>query len=226
MRPAFILFGIICLITASRASAFQRDTIYKHGDFLIEATGPMKIDFITKGKRFKQRTSKGDTLYHDSKYTILGERSKLMYTAVYKKYRSKYKFSMFRVRAMYKGRLAPPDFKTDPKARLFKTEIRDQCKDYGINFAGHYTVIEWGCGTECESIAIVDRISGAIFYSGIRHSTGDEAFNGVKYKPGSRMMVMNSYSLDNHKGYELVRDYKFMRTHVMEWTGSGFKKLP
>lgn len=202
----------------------QKDTTYKFGDFLFEANDTMKVDFITKGKVFKHRMSKGDTLYHDSKYLILGDRSKLTGMGVYRKYRSKYKFPMFKVQNVYKGKLAAPDFKTDPGAKLYKTQIKNQCKARGVNFAGHYTVIEWGCGTECENIAIVDRITGVIYYSSMPYTQGDEGFYGIKYKQDSNIMIMNSYNLEDHEGYVLVRDGQ--RTKIMQWMGLEFKKLP
>jgi len=223
MKSAFIMMCFVWIAMVNSGYAIQKDTVYKHGDFLFETSDNMKVDFIVKGPLLKRKTSKGDTLYHDAKYTILGDRDKLTGMGVYKKYRLKHKFSEYQTQ-VYKGKLALPDFKTDPSAKLYKTQIKNQCKSQGINFAGHYTVIEWGCGTECENIAIVDRISGAIYYSNIPYNINDEGFFGTKYRPDSRMMIMNSFNLDDHKGYELVRDYE--RTKVMEWTGSGFKKLP
>lgn len=33
----------------------------------------------------------------------------------------------------------------------------------GPSFAGNFTIAEWGCGTECEQIAIVDDKTGDVF---------------------------------------------------------------
>src|SRR5262245_36131587 len=46
--------------------------------------------------------------------------------------------------------------------RRFRTVIREGAKE-GPNFAGHYTIVEWGCGTECIQAAVVDANSGKIF---------------------------------------------------------------
>jgi len=56
------------------------------------------------------------------------------------------------------GKSADPKFAT-PGQRIFRTVIRDWTKK-GPNLAGHFTIAEWGCGTGCEQIAIVDNQSG------------------------------------------------------------------
>jgi hypothetical protein len=48
-----------------------------------------------------------------------------------------------------------------PGKRLYKTVIRREAAS-GPNFAGHYTVIQWGCGTECIRAVIVDAITGNV----------------------------------------------------------------
>ncbi len=212
------------LVFCSIDAYAQKDTviIYKYGSFLFEASDTMKVDFIVKGSPLKQRISKGDTLYHDSKYIILGDASKRIGMGIYKRYKLKYKFESFKT-SIYKGKLAAPDFTSDPSAKFYKTMIKTQCKAQGVNFAGHYTVIEWGCGTECENIAVVDRLNGRIYYTTIPYG-GDEGYYGTKYKANSRMLIANSFNLDDHKGYALIRDYE--RIRILEWTGLGFKKLP
>ncbi len=34
----------------------------------------------------------------------------------------------------------------------------------GPNFAGHYTLVRWGCGSGCIEMAIVDAKSGRVFH--------------------------------------------------------------
>ena len=229
----------------------QKDTvyIYKYGDFLFEASGLMKVDFIVKGKAPKnkiikadttikdsdniiwititgnpsnKRTSKGDTLYNDTKYTILGDATAGIGMEIFKRYFPRYHFSTFKT-PVYKGKLAPPDFNTDDAAKLYRTVIKRQCKSAGINFAGHFTVVEWGCGTECINIAIVDRITGEIHYSDISYGA-DEGFYGTDHKANSSLFIENAYNLTVHPGYTLVRKYAQLK--LFEWTGSKLKKLP
>ena len=46
--------------------------------------------------------------------------------------------------------------------RLYRTRIREAAHD-GPNFAGHFAIAEWGCGTGCSGFVIVDLISGAVY---------------------------------------------------------------
>ena len=68
----------------------QKDTTYKIGDFLIEASDTTKIDFIIKKAPNKKLVSKGDTIYDSEKYLILGDDNKTSIWGVYRKYKLKY----------------------------------------------------------------------------------------------------------------------------------------
>ncbi len=62
---------------------------------------------------------------------------------------------------VYDGKPAKVDFDSMPELRNFYTLITEEASK-GPNFAGHFTFIQWGCGTSCLSYAIVDAISGKI----------------------------------------------------------------
>jgi len=72
-------------------------------------------------------------------------------------------FDQYPVRAIYRGPVAAPDVMRDPESRLFRTMIRRGAKR-GPNFAGHYTLVFWGCGAGCVAVAIVDAQSGKVFH--------------------------------------------------------------
>jgi hypothetical protein len=46
---------------------------------------------------------------------------------------------------------------------MFRAEIRKGAAK-GPNFAGHYTVVRWGCGSDCLQIAIVDARTGKVHH--------------------------------------------------------------
>src|SRR5579872_5010248 len=48
---------------------------------------------------------------------------------------------------------------TSADGRAFRTVLRDGAAR-GPNFAGHYAVVVWGCGSSCADMAIVDTRSG------------------------------------------------------------------
>jgi hypothetical protein len=49
-----------------------------------------------------------------------------------------------------------------PQEREFRTRLQEGLAQ-GANFAGHYTVIQWGCGAGCVMMAIVDALTGRIY---------------------------------------------------------------
>ncbi len=61
----------------------------------------------------------------------------------------------------YEGVVIPVDFSSMPEAKLFYTRITETVKD-GPNFAKHFTLVSWGCGTDCFGYSIVDTNTGAI----------------------------------------------------------------
>ncbi len=206
----------------------KKDTVYKIGSFLIVADSSMNIDVINKKEPVKSITSKGDTLYNDKDTLILGDFHKVKYEGVYKKYVSKYTFTMFRINDIYKGKLAQPNFSDCPKDlkrdKDFRTTIMEGCEK-GINFAGHYTIVEWFCGAECSFMDVVDRINGKI-YQELPMDTVD-GYYGSKYSIDSRMIIVNSSLIDDHPdffpGYYLYREWE--RPTIYEWNGTGFRKI-
>ncbi|MBI3935017.1 MAG: hypothetical protein HY316_10025 [Acidobacteria bacterium] len=52
----------------------------------------------------------------------------------------------------------------EPQVRLDRIEAYPRGNQYnGPNFAGHYFVVTWGCGTGCLRMAVVDAITGKIY---------------------------------------------------------------
>jgi hypothetical protein len=76
------------------------------------------------------------------------------------------RFEQFSVHEVFAGRPTTPDVHTQKRARLFRTSIREGA-EMGPNFAGHYTIVGWGCGAMCQSIAIVDARTGKVFFPAI-----------------------------------------------------------
>src|ERR1700743_182434 len=70
-------------------------------------------------------------------------------------------FSQYSVTSIFKGAPAKPQL-TSETARRFRTVISEGANK-GPNFAGHYTVVTWGCGADCASFAIVDALTGKVF---------------------------------------------------------------
>ena len=51
---------------------------------------------------------------------------------------------------------------TTKLAKQYKTVITNAMQEL-VNFAGHFRVVTWGCGTDCRGFAIVDKVSGVTY---------------------------------------------------------------
>lgn len=91
-------------------------------------------------------------------------------------------FDRYPTRDIFHGRPAAPDLKSSKDARRFRTVLRDGAST-GPNFAGHFTIITWGCGTQCQAHAIVDARSGRVTM--IPFPTAYD----LKYQVHSRLLV-------------------------------------
>ncbi|HWA91825.1 MAG TPA: hypothetical protein VG889_17435 [Rhizomicrobium sp.] len=62
---------------------------------------------------------------------------------------------------------AAPRLAGNRDARMFRTNLRNAVKDAahdGPNFAGHYTIAGWGCGTGCMNWAVIDLKTGTVTF--------------------------------------------------------------
>ena len=87
------------------------------------------------------------------------------------------RFEDYPVTEIFKGTLTAPILAT-PEERQYRSRIRegvskgqgvwngswkDAKEKPGSNFAGHYVVIRWGCGSNCLMMAVVDAESGKVY---------------------------------------------------------------
>ena len=95
-----------------------------------------------------------------------------------------------------KVRVKSIDFRRNPDARAFRTRLSEGLKG-GVNFAGHYVVVGWGCGAGCVSGAIIDARTGNVYWPDQFHSIGvwyDEntyTDKPVDYRKNSRLFIVN-----------------------------------
>jgi hypothetical protein len=109
---------------------------------------------------------------------------------------------------LYLGKNAPLVMDSDETTKMFHSTLAEWANEKP-NFAGHYIVATWGCGTNCTSIAVIDAKTGKIHYpEGV---TANHAVNvedsllygtkmcekdtlycagSIKFRPGSRLLVL------------------------------------
>jgi len=71
-------------------------------------------------------------------------------------------FSDFPAGMSFRGKPAPVRIESRA-ARKFRSVLREGAKN-GPDFAGHYTVVVWGCGADSFSLAVVDARNGKVYF--------------------------------------------------------------
>jgi hypothetical protein len=123
-----------------------------------------------------------------------------------------YPFAHYPAKRSYKGKPVPPKLLT-PTQREFRTVLR-KGEGKGPNFAGHYTVVEWGCGSNCVSFAVVDAVNGKVHDTGMPR-INDEYPCGLLHRLESRLFVV----VKSRSGRLGSGDCK---AHLYMWDGSRF----
>ena len=99
----------------------------------------------------------------------------------------------------YEGAPKPVNFNTWPEAEKYTTVI-NQAVSSGPNFAGHFTLASWGCGTDCFGYALVDTVTGNI----VTYSPVHESYHLGDCSIDSQILVfVPVYSGQERKFYEL-----------------------
>ncbi len=126
--------------------------------------------------------------------------------------------------AKFSGKPAQPVLKT-AQDREFRTVIRDAAAK-GPNFAGHYTIAQWGCGAGCVSIVVVDAANGAIYRAPFRvlgwdmrkyegkYASNDDKFEPLAFRLDSRLLIARGCPEEAN-----------CASYFWEWTGSQFKLI-
>jgi hypothetical protein len=123
----------------------------------------------------------------------------------------------------------PPDRKANgrparielsaPFQRKFRTRIQGESK-LDPNFASHYRIAEWGCGSSCVSLAVIDLSTGAVYdgpirtlgYGVRRRYEGGE--KELEYTVSSRLMIARGCPDDTRCG-----------TYYFDWVNNRFRQL-
>jgi hypothetical protein len=93
------------------------------------------------------------------------------------------RFEDFPVAGRSSGKPSRLNLSSHAQARMFRTMLRDVAKK-GANFAGHYAIGYWGCGTECVRIGIVNLRTGQAYVSPFYASVG------LAYRANSRLLIV------------------------------------
>ncbi len=131
-------------------------------------------------------------------------------------------FRDYRVGNLYRGEPAAPIITGE--FRGIRTRIREGATS-DVEFAGHYTIPRWGCGTSCNGFVIVDSKSGKVYdgfgvaglpFRWVEERGGEDVFPRMEFYPYSRLLKINAcpneqdcslydYEMIDGKGLKLIR---------------------
>ena len=120
---------------------------------------------------------------------------------------------------------AKVDLKSHKYARLFRTNLRNAAKE-SVNFAGHFILTTWGCGTNCSQSAVIDARTGKVFFPAVLQEIGigycelPDEVDPIVLRADSRLLVLSGY-----KGGELNVKNSECGIYYLEWTGADFRKV-
>jgi hypothetical protein len=96
------------------------------------------------------------------------------------------KFSAYRVDAPPMAESPKVDLKSNPIAREYRTVLQQESAK-GPNFAGHYRVVVWECGSSCAVLAVVNLATGKVLTPDEFESTSTAYFDVDSHSiPGSQ----------------------------------------
>jgi hypothetical protein len=94
------------------------------------------------------------------------------------------------------------DLSSNPVGKTYRTTLRQELRK-GPNFAGHYRLAIWGCGSSCVMFAVINLKTGQVITAeGLTSVSGDqlEAEDflpnaggeswGLRFKTGSKLLVL------------------------------------
>jgi hypothetical protein len=128
-------------------------------------------------------------------------------------------FAQYAVSDYFQGMPAPMDLASHPDAARFADRLSPEL-DQGPNFAGHYRLVSWGCGTHCTASLIVDLRSGAVH-------DGVVAELGLLFRADSALLIVNphperSFEVGEVPAWAATRYYRWHHDR-MELLGPHFR---
>jgi len=121
-----------------------------------------------------------------------------------------YPFEKYPASNIFRGKPKAPMLDS-PRARQYKTAIREAAKD-GPDFAGHYTIAAWGCGSQCSNFSVIDALTGKVY---IPPDDVSFSLGGPIYRLDSTLLVTEQQA---SSGGPLEVD-------LYNWNGSKFVLL-
>ena len=105
------------------------------------------------------------------------------------------------------------DFSQYEYKKMFITRTTNEVDEKGLNFAGHYSFVYWGCGSACKLSAVVDLKTGKVY-------NGPAGGIGYSFKKDSKILIVNQ--LDTADFYYKNRIWQ---PEQYVWTNDRFVEI-
>lgn len=125
---------------------------------------------------------------------------------------------------LYTGPVAPVRWQADSRARMYRTVLKNAAKEQRPNFAGHFIVAQWGCGSSCIMNKIIDARTGKVFHPAGVESNVVINIDGALFDEGDMLRFRADSRLFVLIG-EPEEDEKRRGIWFFEWTGTRMKLL-
>ena len=112
------------------------------------------------------------------------------------------RFESYPVSGELYGTLAPVII-SHPRARMFRTMIKEQAKA-PPNFAGRYRLATWGCGSDCQGLAVIDARTGKVYFNPRALNVAGVPYQDeerLQFRFDSRLLIISG-SVDGFNGYQ------------------------
>ena len=130
-------------------------------------------------------------------------------------------FTDYPVRETFHGQPKPVDLNSHPDAREYRTRLR-QAATGKPSFAAYYIVAEWGCGSPCQQVALIDARTGEVHFAPFSTSLGN------RHRLNSRLLIADAPE-DISEYYEgrMPEDPIFSTTYwLWDEKAKQFRPLP
>jgi hypothetical protein len=111
---------------------------------------------------------------------------------------------------IYRGKNAPVKLPTGDE-RMFRSRLTAAAKQKP-NFAGHYVLTYWGCGTECRGGAVIDVKTGKVTFFDFSlccwEHYGEDEFEPINFRVDSKLVIFTG-ARNEKDGDEGTHFYKF-----------------
>lgn len=122
-------------------------------------------------------------------------------------------FADFKVPSIYRGRTNYPQFNgRDSQFKELRTRIRNALRD-GPTFSGKYSVVQFGCGTQCSVVLLANNQTGQVFSFPLGGET--VPYLELLFQLDSSLMIVQWADSESDTCY----------MEYFNWTGGQFKSM-